>query len=160
MKEEFTIHLRGMPQPEPQPEKGWIRTIHKPTQEELLKSYAQKPVRGVMVIDTHGLCEDGLVIHTNFGFALRNTDNPVRLEISEGATRGEVLYGIQEIAKMLREETGSSLTSWTARATEAERSTVGKKPNRNRRGRRRKRRPLVMSPIRPCPRRNRERTNT
>ena len=104
MKEEFRIHLRGMPQPEPQPENGWISTLHKPTQEELLKSYAEKPVRGFMVIDAHGLCEDGVVIHTNFGFALRNTDNPVRVEISEGTTRGEVLYYLLEIVKMLRED--------------------------------------------------------
>jgi hypothetical protein len=103
MKEEFTIHLRGMPQPD-MPEGEWIRTIAKPTQEELLLSYAEKPVRGFMQIDAHGLCEDGVVIHTNFLYELRNSDNPVRVLISEGTTRGEVLYYLLEIVKMLRED--------------------------------------------------------
>jgi hypothetical protein len=84
VNEEFRIHLRGMPQPEPQPEKGWIMTIAKPTHEGLLQAYAQKPVRGFIVIDAHGLCEAGVVIHTNISFEVRNTDNPVRVDISEG----------------------------------------------------------------------------
>jgi hypothetical protein len=88
----------------PQPEKGWIMTIHKPTREGLLQSYAEKPVRGFMEIDAHGLCEDGTIIHTNFGFELRNSANPVRVQIVEGTTRGEALYYLQEIVKMLRED--------------------------------------------------------
>jgi hypothetical protein len=103
MKEEFTIHLRGMPQPD-LPEGEWIGTIAKPTREELLLSYADKPVRGFMQVDAHGLCEDGVVIHTNFLFELRNTDIPVRVLIPEGTTRGEVLYYLLEIVKMLRED--------------------------------------------------------
>jgi hypothetical protein len=100
VKEEFRIQLRGMPQPE----KGWIRTIAKPTQEGLLESYAEKPLRGFMEIDAHGLCEEEVVIHTNFGYELRNTANPVRVQIPEGVRRGEALYYLQEIAKMLRED--------------------------------------------------------
>jgi hypothetical protein len=103
MNEEFRIHLRGMPQPD-LPEGEWIRTIAKPTREELVLSYADKSVRGFMQVDAHGLCEDGVVIHTHFLYELRNTDNPVRVLIPEGTTRGEVLFYLQEIVKMLRED--------------------------------------------------------
>ena len=103
MKKEFRIHLPGMPQPD-LPEGQWIMTIAKPTHEELLRSYAEKPVRGFMQIDAHGLCEDGPIIHTHFLFELRNTDNPVRVLIPEGTTRGEVLFYLLEIVKMLRED--------------------------------------------------------
>ena len=103
MKEEFRMHLRGMPQPD-LPEVEWIRTIAKPTREEVLLSYAEKPLRGFMQVDAHGLCEDGVVIHTNFLYELRNSDNPVRVQIPEGTTRGEVLFYLQEIVKMLRED--------------------------------------------------------
>jgi hypothetical protein len=103
MKEEFRIHLRGMPQPD-MPEGEWITTIAKPTREELLLSYAEKPVRGFMQVDAHGLCEDGVVIHTHFLYELRNSDNPVRVQIPEGTTRGEALFYLLEIVKMLRED--------------------------------------------------------
>jgi hypothetical protein len=103
MNDEFRIHLRGMPQPD-LPEGEWIRTIAKPTREELVLSYADKPVRGFMQVDAHGLCEDGVDINTNFLYELRNSDNPVRVLIPEGTTRGEVLYYLQEIAKMLRDD--------------------------------------------------------
>lgn len=103
MNKEFRIHLRGMPQPD-LPEGQRIMTIAKPTREGLLLSYAEKPVRGFMQIDAHGLCEDGVIIHTNFIFELRNTDNPVRVLIPEGTTRGEVLYYLLEIVKMLKED--------------------------------------------------------
>jgi hypothetical protein len=103
MQEEFRIHLRGMPQPD-MPEGEWIRTIAKPSREELVLSYADKPVRGFMQVDAHGLCEDGVVIHTNFLFELRNSDNPVRVLIPEGTERGEALYYLLEIVKMLRED--------------------------------------------------------
>jgi hypothetical protein len=103
MKEEFRIHLRGMPQPD-LPEGEWIGTIAKPTREELLLSYADKPVRGFMQVDAHGLCEDGVDINTHFLYELRNSGNPVRVQIFEGTTRGEVLYYLQEIVKMLRED--------------------------------------------------------
>ncbi len=88
----------------PQPEGERIITIAKPTREGLLQSYAQKPVRGFMEIDAHGLCEDGVIIHTNFDFDLRNSANPVRVQIPEGITRGEALYYLLEIVKMLRED--------------------------------------------------------
>jgi hypothetical protein len=103
MNDEFRIHLRGMPQPD-LPEGEWIRTIAKPTREELVLSYADKPVRGFMQVDAHGLCEDGVDINTNFLYELRNSDNPVRVLISEGTERGEVLYYLLEIVKMLRED--------------------------------------------------------
>ena len=103
MQEEFRIHLRGMPQPD-MPEGEWIGTIAKPSREELVLSYADKPVRGFMQVDAHGLCEDGVVIHTNFLFELRNSDNPVRVLIPEGTERGEALYYLLEIVKMLRED--------------------------------------------------------
>ena len=103
MNDEFRIHLRGMPQPD-MPEGEWIRTIAKPTREELVLSYADKPVRGFMQVDAHGLCEDGVDINTNFLFELRNSDNPVRVLIPEGTERGEVLYYLLEIVKMLRED--------------------------------------------------------
>jgi hypothetical protein len=103
MNDEFRIHLRGMPQPD-LPEGEWIRTIHKPTREELVLSYADKPVRGFMQVDAHGLCEDGVDINTNFLYELRNSDNPVRVQIPEGTERGEVLYYLLEIVKMLRED--------------------------------------------------------
>ena len=88
----------------PEPEQGRLLTIAKPTQEGLLESYAEKPVRGFMVIDAHGVCEDGVVIHTNFLYELRNTDNPVRVQIPEGTTRGEALYYLKEISTMVRED--------------------------------------------------------
>jgi hypothetical protein len=103
VNEEFSIHLRGMPQPD-LPEGEWIRTIAKPTREELLLSYADKPVRGFMQVDAHGLCEDGVDINTHFLYELRNSDTPVRVQIFEGTTRGEVLYYLLEIVKMLRED--------------------------------------------------------
>jgi hypothetical protein len=103
VNDEFRIHLRGMPQPD-LPEGEWIRTIAKPTHDGLLRSYAQKSVRGFMQVDAHGLCEDGVVIHTHFLYELRNSDNPVRVLIPEGTTRGEVLYYLLEIVKMLRED--------------------------------------------------------
>ena len=103
MNKEFKIHLRGMPQPD-LPEGQWIRTIAKPTREELLLPYAEKLVRGFMQVDAHGLCEDGVIIHTNFIFELRNSDNPVRVQIPEGTTRGEAMYYLQEIVKMLKED--------------------------------------------------------
>jgi hypothetical protein len=103
VKEEFRIHLPGMPQPD-LPEGEWITSIAKPTREGLLESYAKKPVRGFMVIDAHGLCEDGVVIHTNFDYELRNSDNPVRVMIPEGTTRGEVLYYLREIMAVVRED--------------------------------------------------------
>ena len=103
MQEEFRIHLRGMPQPD-MPEGEWIRTMTKLTREDLLPSYAQKPVRAFMQVDAHGLCEDGVLIHTNFLFELRNSDNPVRVLIPEGTERGEALYYLLEIVKMLRED--------------------------------------------------------
>ena len=103
MKEEFRIHLRGMPQPD-LPEGEWIRTIAKPSREELVLSYAEKPLRGFMQIDAHGLCEDGVDINTNFLYELRNSDNPVRVLIPEGTERGEALYYLLEIVKMLRED--------------------------------------------------------
>ena len=102
MKEEVTLHLPGMPQPEYLPEGEFIRTIAKPTHEALLASYAKKPVRAIMEIDAHGLCEDGVVIHTNFGFELRNSYNPVRVQILEGTSRGEALYYLREIMAMLK----------------------------------------------------------
>jgi hypothetical protein len=103
VNKEFRIHLPGMPQPD-LPEGEWITTIAKPTHDGLLRSYAQKPVRGFMQIDAHGLCEEGVVIHTHFLYELRNSDNPVRVLIPEGTTRGEVLYYLLEIVKMLRED--------------------------------------------------------
>jgi hypothetical protein len=103
MNDEFRIHLRGMPQPD-LPEGEWIGTIAKPTREELLLSYADKPVRGFMQVDAHGLCEDGVDINTHFLYELRNSDTPVRVQIFEGTTRGEVLYYLLEIVKMLRED--------------------------------------------------------
>lgn len=103
MKEEFRIHLPGMPQPD-LPEGEWIRTIAKPSREELLLSYAEKPLRGFMEVDAHGLCEEGVVIHTHFLYDLRNSDNPVRVQIPEGTKRGEALFYLLEIVKMLRED--------------------------------------------------------
>ena len=103
MKEEFRIHLRGMPQPD-LPEGERIRTIAKPSREELLLSYAEKLVRGFMQVDAHGLCEDGVIIHTHFLYDLRNSDNPVRVLIPEGTERGEALFYLLEIVKMLRED--------------------------------------------------------
>jgi hypothetical protein len=103
VNKEFRIHLRGMPQPD-LPEGEWITTMSKPSREELVLSYAEKPVRGFMQVDAHGLCEDGVVIHTHFLFELRNTDNPVRVLIPEGTTRGEALFYLLEIVKMLRED--------------------------------------------------------
>jgi hypothetical protein len=103
VNKEFRIHLRGMPQPD-LPEGEWITTIAKPSREELVLSYAEKPVRGFMQVDAHGLCEDGVVIHTHFLFELRNTDNPVRVLIPEGTERGEALHYLLEIVKMLRED--------------------------------------------------------
>jgi hypothetical protein len=102
VKEKVTIHLPGMPQPEDLPEGEFIGAMAKPTHEGLLASYAQKPVRGFMQIDALGLCEDGAVIDTNFLFELRNSDTPVRVQIHEGTTRGEVLYYLIEIVKMLK----------------------------------------------------------
>jgi hypothetical protein len=104
VREKFTLHLPGMPQPENLPEGEFIKTIAKPTREGLLASYAKKPLRAFMEIDAHGLCEDGALIHTNFGFDLRNSYNPVRVQILEGTTKGEVLYYLLEIVKMLRED--------------------------------------------------------
>src|SRR4051794_23190212 len=92
-----------MPQPN-LPEGEWIKTIAKPTHEGLLASCARTEVRGFMEVDAHGLCEDGADIDTKFAFKLRNSDNPVRVQIHEGTTRGEVLFYLQEIAKMLRED--------------------------------------------------------
>jgi hypothetical protein len=86
MNDEFRIHLRGMPQPD-MPEGEWIRTIAKPTREELLLSYAQKPVRGFMQVDAHGLCEDGVVIHTHFLYELLKEDWH-RLDVVDGKGHG------------------------------------------------------------------------
>jgi hypothetical protein len=71
-----------MPQPENLPEGEFIKTIAKPTREGLLASYAKKPLRAFMEIDA----------------------NPVRVQILEGTTKGEVLYYLLEIVKMLRED--------------------------------------------------------
>ena len=92
-----------MPQPD-LPEGEWISTMAKPSREELVLSYADKPVRGFMQVDAHGLCEDGVMIHTNFLYELRSSDSPVRVLIPEGTTRGEVLFYLLEIVKMLRED--------------------------------------------------------
>jgi len=101
VKEKFTIHLPGMPQPG-LPEGEWITTIAKPTHEELLASCARKPVRGFMQIDAHGLSEEGVEIHTHFVYELRNSDIPVRVHIHEGTERGEALHSLREIMAMLR----------------------------------------------------------
>jgi hypothetical protein len=101
VREKVTIHLPGMPQPEDLPEGEFIMTIAKPTHESLLASYAEKSVRGFLEIDAHGLCEDGVIIHTDFVYDLRNSDLPVRVQIHEGTTRGEALYYLREIMDML-----------------------------------------------------------
>jgi hypothetical protein len=97
MEEEFRIEEVHGPE-------GRVRRIHKPTREELLEHYAEKTVRGVLEIDAHGLCEEGVVIHTNQLYDLRNSDVPVRIQIMEGAKAGEVLYYLSEVAQMLRED--------------------------------------------------------
>ena len=97
MREEFRIkEIRG-------PE-GQVGRIHKPTQEELLEHYATKLIRGVLEIDAHGLCEEGVVIHTCQLYDLRNSDVPVRMQIMEGAKAGEVLFYLSEVMQMLRED--------------------------------------------------------
>jgi hypothetical protein len=88
----------------PEPEQGRLMTVAEPTHEGLLLSYTEKPVKGFMVVDAHGVCEDGVVIHTNFLYELRNTADPVRVRIAEGTTRGEALYYLREIMDMLRED--------------------------------------------------------
>ena len=78
--------------------------IYKPSREELIEQYSEKPVRGFLEIDYHGPCEEGALIHCHPTYELANTSSGFRVRIPEGAEKNETLYGLSEIRQMLEED--------------------------------------------------------
>jgi hypothetical protein len=77
-----------------------------PTKEELLKRAAEKPVRGLFTIDIYGLNEDGADMFAYPDFDLRNSDIPVRVQLANGTSRGEVLFYLRELLDKVRDDHG------------------------------------------------------
>lgn len=75
-----------------------------PSVEELLERYAQKPVRGFLIVDVLGLDEQGARVNCYSGYELRNSDLPVRVYVAEDTKQGEALYCLAQVIRALKED--------------------------------------------------------
>lgn len=81
-----------------------IKDLHEPSKDELLERYAEKPVRGFLVVDVLGLDEEGAKVYCYSDYELRNSDLPVRIYVAEGTSKGETLYYLSQVIKKLKED--------------------------------------------------------
>ena len=92
----------------------FVKDIDKPDREALLQSYAEKPLRGFLTMDVHGLDEDGALIHIYSEFVPRRSDLPVRIRVAEGTRQDEIVYYLAEAIKAVKRDwphiVASSLT--------------------------------------------------
>jgi hypothetical protein len=77
-----------------------------PIKEELLQRAAEKPVRGLFTVDIYGLDEDGAFFFGYPDFELRNSDIPVRVQLADGTSRGEILYYLRKLSEKIRDDYG------------------------------------------------------
>ena len=76
-----------------------------PTKEELLRICFDKEVHGFLQVDAYLM--DGVepAIQTNVVYGLmHNPNNPVSIQIAQGATKGEVLRLLSEVSQALDED--------------------------------------------------------
>jgi hypothetical protein len=76
-----------------------------PTKEELLKICFDKEVHGFLQVDAYLM--DGVepAIQTNLVYGLmHDPNNPVSIQIAQGATKGEVLRLLPEVSQVLEED--------------------------------------------------------
>jgi hypothetical protein len=76
-----------------------------PTKEELLKICFDKEVYGFLQVDAYLM--DGVepAIQTNLVYGLmHDPNNPVSIQIAQGATKGEVLRLLPEVSQVLEED--------------------------------------------------------
>lgn len=85
-----------------------LTTKHQPSKEELLQAAAEKPVRRVLTVDVHGLDEDGPVFDGYPDSELRNSDIPIRVQVADGTSRGELLFYLRKLLEEIRNDDGWS----------------------------------------------------
>ncbi len=79
---------------------------HQPSKVELLQAAAEKPVRRVFTLDVYGLDEDGPVFEGYPDSELRNSDIPIRVQVADGTTRGELLFYVRKLLEEIRDDRG------------------------------------------------------
>ncbi len=70
------------------------------TMEDFLEDYATKPIRNLLQIDVHGLDAEGSMIHIAPVRKPRLSDVVIRVQLSEGISRGEFVYHWNELQQL------------------------------------------------------------
>src|SRR5687767_1712097 len=84
-----------------------------PTKEELLKICFDQEVHGLLQVDAYLMNGVEPAIQTNLVYGLmHDPNNPVSIQIAQGARKGEVLRLLPEVTQVLLEEDWHRLQEW------------------------------------------------